>query len=39
MTEFRTPGRELAKAVIGRIEGAAPEDLQTLSYPIPTDDT
>jgi LacI family transcriptional regulator len=37
--DIRLAGRELAKAVIGRIEGTAPEDLQTLSYPIPTDDT
>lgn len=35
--DIRLAGRELAKAVIARIEGRPPEELQTLSYPIPTD--
>ena len=34
--DIRLAGRELAKAVIARIEGIPPEELQTLSYPIPT---
>ncbi|MCD1263568.1 LacI family transcriptional regulator [Shinella sumterensis] len=37
--DIRLAGRELAKAVIARIEGRAPEELQTLSYPIPTGET
>jgi LacI family transcriptional regulator len=36
--DIRLAGRELAKAVIARIEGIAPEDLQTLSYPIAVDE-
>ena len=36
--DIRLAGRELAKAVIARIEGIAPEDLQTLSYPISVDE-
>lgn len=35
--DIRLAGRELAKAVIARIEGIPPEELQTLSYPIPTE--
>jgi LacI family transcriptional regulator len=35
--DIRLAGRELAKAVVARIEGTAPEDLQSLSYPIPTE--
>jgi LacI family transcriptional regulator len=35
--DIRLAGRELAKAVIARIEGNPPEELQTLSYPIATD--
>lgn len=31
--DFRLAGRELAKAVIGRIAGRAPEELQTLAVP------
>ena len=34
--DIRLAGRELAKAVIARIEGIPPEELQTLSYPTPT---
>ncbi|MGQ3209594.1 MAG: LacI family transcriptional regulator [Shinella sp.] len=37
--DIRLAGRELAKAVIARIEGKPPEELQTLSYPIPTDES
>lgn len=32
--DIRLAGRELARAVIARIEGVPAEDLQTLSYPI-----
>lgn len=35
--DIRLAGRELAKAVIARIAGRPAEELQTLSYPIPTD--
>lgn len=35
--DIRLAGRELAKAVIGRIDGRLASELQTLSYPIPTD--
>lgn len=34
--DIRLAGRELAKAVIGRIDGAPAPELQTLSYPIAT---
>ena len=34
--DIRLAGRELAKAVLARIEGRPSEELQTLSYPIPT---
>ncbi|MCF3640092.1 LacI family transcriptional regulator [Rhizobium sp. TRM95111] len=33
--DIRLAGRELAKAVIGRIEGRPAADLQSLSYPLP----
>jgi len=36
--DIRLAGRELARAVIARIEGVPAEDLQTLSYPIATGD-
>ena len=36
--DIRLAGRELAKAVLARIEGRPAEELQTLSYPIPTDE-
>ena len=35
--DIRLAGRELASAVIGRINGRPASELQTLSYPIPTD--
>lgn len=35
--DIRIAGRELATAVIGRIDGRPAKELQTLSYPIPTD--
>ncbi|SOC42800.1 LacI family transcriptional regulator [Rhizobium subbaraonis] len=35
--DTRLAGRELAKAVIGRIDGRPASELQTLSYPITTD--
>ncbi len=37
--DIRLAGRELARAVLARIEGRPPEELQTLSYPIPTGET
>lgn len=35
--DIRLAGQELAKAVIASIEGRPAAELQTLSYPIPTD--
>jgi len=36
--DIRLAGRELAKAVLARIDGIPAEELQTLSYPIETGD-